>query len=283
MTRLAALLLIVLVAAAALAAPAPVPKPSPPITAANAKDLCPLRDILEDVHELEWGPKRGELTLLSWESSGKVLDAATYKLLRKAAPKKRLIHLAFGPGADKLAWCENTTRVELHDLKAKKMVVLETGNDQPGMKFSPDGKLLATGGYGTQAKLWDAATGAIVRSLDMGAAPGGLSVAFSPDGKQIAVGNRNHTTRLFETASGKLLHELDRSSTQELKFSPDGKTLAVAYVKGDIGLWDATTGALLRSRATGRRKSIHSTGGKRVMCSPPPASRERSSCGAQPI
>jgi WD40 repeat protein len=168
--------------------------------------------------------------------------------------KKRLIHLSFGPGGDKLAWCENTTRVEIHDLKAKKTAVLETGDAQPGMEFSPDGQLLATGGYGTRAQLWNAATGVVVRSLDMGQQAGGLTVVFSPDGKRIAVGNRNHTTRLFEVATGKLLHELDRMYTQELKFSPDGKTLAIAYVNGDVGLWDVSTGNLVRRRATGARE-----------------------------
>src|SRR5262249_45999022 len=138
-----AILLVCSLTAAVVAAPAPLPKAPPAITAANAKDLRPLHEIPENAWEGVWGPKRGELPLLPSESPAKVLDATTFRRLREVGAKKRLIHLAFGPGGDTLAWCENDARVEVHDLKAKRMMVFETGNSQPQMTFSPDGKLLA--------------------------------------------------------------------------------------------------------------------------------------------
>jgi WD40 repeat protein len=118
--------------------------------------------------------------------------------------------------------------------------------------FSPDGKVLATGGYGTHAKLWDAASGKLIRTLEAGE-EGGLTVAFSPDGKRIAVGNRNRRTRIYE-ATGKLLHTLPRSMSHELKFSPNGRILAVAYVDGRVGLWSTATGQFLHEKPTGARE-----------------------------
>src|SRR5205823_6514241 len=136
--------------------------------------------------------------------------------------------------------------VEVHDLKTGKALTIETGTSQPGMAFSPDGRLLATGGSGTRATLWELPSGERVRGLDAGG-EGGLTVVFSPDGKVLAVGNRNHTTRLYDVATGKLLHTLDRAMTQGLQFSPDGKLLAVGYVDGTVGLWEVATGKLARS------------------------------------
>jgi WD40 repeat protein len=251
MHRFTVLFVCVIAPAVVLAAPVPPPRLPPPITAANAKNLRPLHEIPVDAWEVVWGPKRRELALLSWASPARILDATTYKPLREIGAKKALIHIAFAPGGDTLAWCENNTQVEVHDRKAKKTMVLETGSHQSRMVFSPDGKLLATGGYGTHAKLWDVVSGKLVRALDAGGVEGGLMTAFSPDGKWIAVGNRNHTTHLYEVKTGTRMHELGQKMSHELKFSPDGKTLAVAYVNGEVALWDVLTGRLLHRRATG--------------------------------
>ena len=42
---------------------------------------------------------------------------------------------------------------------------IETENQQSIMAFSPDSKVLATGGYGTHVKLWDAANRKELASL----------------------------------------------------------------------------------------------------------------------
>ena len=157
-----------------------------------------------------------------------------------------MIHFAFSSDPETIAFCENGKTAEILNLRTGKSIHLDAEDDQPGMSFSPDGKLLATAGYGTKAKVWSVSTGKLLRSLDVGPTQGGLTVAFSPDGKTLAVGNRNSTTGIFEVSTGKLLHTLEKLMSHELRFHPDSKTLAVAYVDGSIGLWNMADGKLLQ-------------------------------------
>ncbi len=127
---------------------------------------------------------------------------------------------------------------------------MNAGADQPDVVFSPDGSLLATGGYGTAVRLWSAADGQFVRQFDVGPVVGGLTPEFSPDGRVLAVGHRNSTTALFETATGRPLCVLPKPMSQEVQFHPAGHTLAVTYVDGRVALWRVSDGKLLAERKT---------------------------------
>jgi WD40 repeat protein len=241
-----------LAAFAALASAAPAPAPKPVISVETAKRVVRVGEIPRDVWELVWVARK-ELTLHGWEAPVEVLDPVTFRPLREIAAGRRLVHFAASADGKAFAFCENGTAVEVHRLPPGPVVRLNAGQDQPALAFSPDGKLLATGGYGTQAKLWGTTSGGLVRALD---APGkgGLTPVFSPDGKLLAVGNRNDVTRVFEVETGKLLHTLPRRMSQELRFSPNGKVLAVAYVDGGVGLWDVGSGKLLQHRPSGAKE-----------------------------
>lgn len=252
--RLFAMLIAVSLFTAAEAAPILPDKPLIRITAENASRVCKVGELARDVFRIVRGPGPGRIAVLGWETPVEVLDARSLARMRHLAPGRRVVGFASASDGRTVAWCENGTRVELVDLRTEKSEILEASNAQPAMAFSPDDKLLATGGYGTHVKLWDVSSGGLVRSLDAGPSEGALTPVFSPDGKQIAVGHRNAQTRVFDAATGQVQFTLPWVMSHELRFHPKGKVLAVSYVDGKVGLWDTTTGNLLRNRASGAQE-----------------------------
>ena len=93
--------------------------------------------------------------------------------------------------------------------------------------FSPDGQLIATGSRDETAKLWDAASGVVLRTLH-GHAGTVADVAFSPDGRLLVCADA--ALRVWEVAGGKQIRVLEGKweSEQRIAFSPDGRVLAQA-------------------------------------------------------
>jgi WD40 repeat protein len=177
--------------------------------------------------------------------------------VRTIGANRKLVGFDFSRDGKFAALAENSTKALLVNLSTGREMALETKNQQPSVSLSPDGKLLATGGYGTRAALWSVESGKRIRNLDTGQVEGGLTPVFSPDGTVLAVGNRNSSTCLFDVATGRLLHRWRPQASQELKFDPTGKRLAVAYCDCNLAVWSVETGDLLQ-RAHARGEELYS-------------------------
>ncbi len=109
--------------------------------------------------------------------------------------------------------------------------------------FSPDGKLLATGGEDRTVKLWET-TRWQVRATFPGHPGGVRAVAFSADGKVLATAS-DEIIKLWDVAGRRELATL-RGHTERIlcvAFSPDGKRLASGGYDKRVKLWDLRTAA----------------------------------------
>jgi WD40 repeat protein len=119
-----------------------------------------------------------------------------------------------------------------------------------GLAFAPDGKSLASGGFGTAVRLWDPATGKELRRADGSSRT--FSVTFSPDGKMlVAAGGSSQpaSLRAWDPDSGKALAGFPQSDyLVAVAFSPGGTLLAGANVEDNtVRLWDVARRKLVRS------------------------------------
>src|SRR5207253_2013628 len=92
--------------------------------------------------------------------------------------------------------------------------------------ISPDGSLVASGNYGGEIHLRDAATGDLRQTL--GNTGGSIEcVSFSADGQRLVSGGNRRTLRIWNLATGQVLKTLEghTDAVYGAQFSPDDKLL----------------------------------------------------------
>ncbi len=160
--------------------------------------------------------------------------------------------ISFSPDGRILASKFDDGLVDLWDVMTHEKIAtmdLEAAGVSGGfLRFSPDGKLLATGSaYGNlgevwgSVKLWDLATRKTVATFE-GNWGQTTTGAFSPDGRLLAASSKYFgTIRLWNVTKKERIATFEGGHTEwinSLSFSGDGKTLASGSRDGTVLLWD---------------------------------------------
>jgi WD40 repeat protein/serine/threonine protein kinase len=114
--------------------------------------------------------------------------------------------------------------------------------------FFPDGKFVATASEDRTVRVWDAATGHVLRTL--GDHPGDFRcVAVSPDGRLVAAASAEKVVQVWEARTGRLLFTLEghAGSVRSVTFSPTGTILASGSEDRTIKIWDVASGRELET------------------------------------
>jgi WD40 repeat protein len=134
--------------------------------------------------------------------------------------------------------------------KPKIEIVPQLGHAESvaSVAFCPDGKTALSGSSDKTLRLWDLATGRLIRQFE-GHSGRVTSVAISPDGKTALSGSEDYTLRLWDLATGRLIRKFEGHSAywgnRSVIFSPDGKT-ALSGTDHALLLWDLASGREIR-------------------------------------
>lgn len=155
------------------------------------------------------------------------------------------------PNYEYLAF-SNFKNIKVIDRDLKKVRVLIGHEEKINcIKFSRDGKFLATSGDDSKIIIWN--TQKFSKSLEIISYPdklannGVTALDISPDSKYIVTGSNIGNAIVWDLSSGKLVTNLPtpKSSIHNVEFSPDGKYLAISFRNGQVLVYDPKSWSIL--------------------------------------
>lgn len=203
------------------------------------------------------GERSGDVESVAFSPDGELLAVGTTfgpSLLVHSATRQALRTLdeawvdviEFSPDGKTLAVASNKG-IHLWDIATNKYQKTLHSDRTYSMTFSPDSKILATGGAGIQG-VWNLESGENLHAFDW-RIPSFNSLAFSPDGKTLIASADNGEVDLWDAqtlkAKGTLNKEKD--SIARAFISPDGKRLLTVSLDGALNMMEIAGGKILSS------------------------------------
>ncbi len=220
-------------------------------------DLINDKSIAEYVHDkLTKGLEisNDETMIASFDSDNvKVWDAATgdlittftghisYETIRKVVFSKDDSRIISVSNSEIHVWEISTNNIEL------------TFTDQSGgatiIDISPDGTLVASGGYGDEILIWDILTGDIIYTLT-GHSSYINSLEFHPDGDKLLSGSSDNTVKIWDISTGEVISDFTQHTdvVNSCVFFPGGEYVISGGEDSKIFIWDTAEKEILYDR-----------------------------------
>lgn len=197
----------------------------------------------ESILSVAFSPDSSRILTESGDKKVRLLDSRSGKPIRVLDGSLRS-SLSFAPDG-KVVASSDGSQIDLVDARSGRFIRSLNGAHHgiAATSFSPDGRFVAS-----DLELWDATTGALVRSFDTNGSTAVARGAFSPDSRLFVWGDRAGTMKLWDVTSGRLIYDFATpGEVISICFSRDGRHI---YAGGNDGLtrvWDVASGRLLVS------------------------------------
>ncbi|MHC5914838.1 MAG: NACHT and WD repeat domain-containing protein [Nostoc sp.] len=192
-----------------------------------------------------------DLININFSSNGQILASAAVDGIKLWSTSGKLLHtlkeggynVRFSPDGKTIASWGKDDTIKLWSLEGKLLYTIEQGGEL--IDFSPNGRTIASLDNNNTIKIWSL-SGKLLSVLE-GHTDKVLSVKFSPNSQTISSVSKDKTVRIWN-----LFNELPetikahKGAVKSVSFSPDGKTIASASDDKTVKLW-SLSGNLLHT------------------------------------
>jgi WD40 repeat protein len=220
-----------------------------------------LRNLQDPVSAVAFSPDGTELAAICGKEM-RIWEAATRKPVRtfpgefSYSPYSRSTYLAYSRDGKRLTTgTRGGSWVKLWDAATGGLLRTIRSTDVRGIALSPGGTRLAIGGGDGSVKIWDAARDPDITPIPVELSNDDEGFWLSPHGNLVLTGRKKNSVRLWNTVTGEPFGD-PLGQWTALDYSDDGKRLALADTAKQVKIWDLTTGKAVRTLQTERRTDI---------------------------